>query len=70
MSRSDDDARQSSLGASSSKHAVPVLDSKDSHDEDELPQNKQRMGDEHGDWRTVIRFSKGDDAIMGEDENS
>ena len=68
MSSSDDEARQSSLGASSSKHAVPVLDSKDSHDEDELPQNKQRMGDEYGDWRTVIRFSKGDDAIMGEDE--
>ena len=41
MSSSDDEARQSSLGASSSKHAVPVLDSKDSHDEDELPQNKQ-----------------------------
>jgi hypothetical protein len=68
MSSSDDEARSHGLGASSSKHAVPPLDSEDSYDEDELPQDIQGMAYKSDDWRTVLRFSKGEDAIMGEDE--
>ena len=68
MCSSDDEARSPGLGASSSKHAVPPLDSDDAYDEDALPQNIQGMAYKSDNWRTVLRFSKGEDAIMGEDE--
>ena len=68
MWSSDDEARSPGLGASSSEHAVPALDSEDSYDEDELPQNIQGMGYKSDDWCTVLWFLKGHDAIMGEDK--
>ncbi len=70
MSSSDDEAHSPDLGACSSKDPPPPLESESSDIEDQLPKKKgnKSYARPRIEWREVIRFSKGDDAMIGEDE--
>ena len=71
---SDDEERQSpELGASSSKDPPPELESESESSDDGSAKKVRKVANKSYkrpriEWRTVLRFAKGDEATMGEDE--
>ena len=74
MSSSDDDApRSPELGASSSKDPPPEVESESEASDDGVAKKVRKVANKSYkrpriEWRTVLRFAKGDEAVMGEDE--
>ena len=74
MSSSDDEApRSPELGASSSKDPPPEVESESQASDDGLDKQVRKVSNKSYkrpriEWRTVLRFAKGDEATMGEDE--
>ncbi len=70
MSSNEEEASSPVTGASNSKEQSPPLPSDSELTQDELPEKKSRQPYMRPriQWQEVLRFSKGDDAIIEEDE--
>jgi hypothetical protein len=69
MSSSEDEAQSPVNGASSSKDPLPPLNSDAASSDEELPAKKSKNYKRPRiEWQQVLRFRRGDDAIIAEEE--